>query len=131
MTVADFSAVAYYFGRYLHESLDVPIGLIHTSWGGTPAESWTSRPALEANEELKPILARWDELVKTYPDALANYEKAMAEYKAAAEKAEAEKQPAPERPRAPLAPDHPHRPSSLYNAMIAPLVPYAFQGAIW
>ena len=37
-----FSAVAYYFGRELNKSLNVPIGLIHTSWGGTPAEAWTS-----------------------------------------------------------------------------------------
>ena len=37
-----FSAVAYYFGRELHKDLNVPIGLIHTSWGGTPAEAWTS-----------------------------------------------------------------------------------------
>lgn len=37
-----FSAVGYYFGRTLNQSLNVPIGLIHTSWGGTPAEAWTS-----------------------------------------------------------------------------------------
>lgn len=41
-TIPSFSAVAYYFGRTLHDSLDVPIGLIHSSWGGTPAEAWTS-----------------------------------------------------------------------------------------
>jgi sialate O-acetylesterase len=48
-----FSAVAYYFGRELHKELHTPIGLIHTSWGGTPAESWTSRKALEAEPKLK------------------------------------------------------------------------------
>lgn len=37
-----FSAVAFYFGRELNKTLNVPIGLIHTSWGGTPAEAWTS-----------------------------------------------------------------------------------------
>ncbi len=131
VTVADFSAVAYYFGRYLHESLNVPVGLIHTSWGGTPAESWASRGSLEASEPLKPILARWDDIVKNYPETKAAHDKAMEEHKAAAEKAAAEKQPVPEAPRAPIAPDHPHRASSLYNGMIAPLVPYAFQGAIW
>lgn len=41
-TVGDFSATAYYFGKELNKKLDVPIGLINTSWGGTPAESWTS-----------------------------------------------------------------------------------------
>ena len=46
LNIASFSAVAYYFGRTLHDSLDVPIGLIHSSWGGTPAEAWTSGESL-------------------------------------------------------------------------------------
>ena len=50
-----FSAVAYYFGRQLHKELKVPIGLIDTSVGGTPAEFWISRKALEANPALKPL----------------------------------------------------------------------------
>ncbi|HEX5324689.1 MAG TPA: sialate O-acetylesterase [Capsulimonadaceae bacterium] len=41
-----FSAVAYFFGQALQKKLGIPIGLIHTSWGGTPAEAWTSAPAL-------------------------------------------------------------------------------------
>lgn len=48
-TAGNFSAAAFFFGRKLHQSLDVPIGLIHSSWGGTPAESWT------ALEELKNV----------------------------------------------------------------------------
>lgn len=50
-----FSATAYFFGRELHKELNVPIGLIHTSWGGTPAEFWTSRKSLEADPTLKPL----------------------------------------------------------------------------
>jgi sialate O-acetylesterase len=50
-----FSASAYFFGRTLHKELKVPIGLIHTSWGGTPAQSWTSRKALEAEPKLKGV----------------------------------------------------------------------------
>ena len=54
---ASFSAVAYYFGRTLHDSLDVPIGLIHSSWGGTPAEAWTSTRTLrEMDDFVEPIL---------------------------------------------------------------------------
>ncbi len=49
-TVAKFSAVAYYFGRELHNELNVPIGLIDTSWGGTMVEPWTPREAFLANE---------------------------------------------------------------------------------
>ena len=53
--VRTFSAVAYHFGNHLQKNLpgDVPVGLIHTSWGGTPAEAWTSIEALEAVPELK------------------------------------------------------------------------------
>jgi sialate O-acetylesterase len=55
--VPDFSAVAYFFGRDLQSKLGVPVGMIHTSYGGTPAEAWTSRAALEANADLKSLLA--------------------------------------------------------------------------
>lgn len=54
-TVPGFSAAAYFFGRQLHKELNVPVGLINTSWGGTPAEFWTSRKALESNPTLKPL----------------------------------------------------------------------------
>ncbi len=56
-TARGFSAVGYFFGVDLQKALDVPIGLIDTSWGGTPAESWTSRPSLQADEELRPIVS--------------------------------------------------------------------------
>jgi sialate O-acetylesterase len=62
--VRDFSAVAFYFARALRNDKklrDVPIGLIDSSWGGTPAEAWTSRSALEKHESLKPLLVHWDE----------------------------------------------------------------------
>ncbi len=52
-TVGGFSAVAYHFGQKLQKELDVPVGLIHTSWGGTPAEAWTSLEALDAEPSLK------------------------------------------------------------------------------
>jgi sialate O-acetylesterase len=46
-TVIPFSATAYFFGRDLQKALNVPVGLIHTSWGGTRAEAWTSRAVLD------------------------------------------------------------------------------------
>lgn len=46
-TIAEFSSTAYFFGRALQASEDVAIGLIQSSWGGTPAEAWTSMEALE------------------------------------------------------------------------------------
>lgn len=88
-SVKDFSAVAFYFGRELREALGVPIGLISTNVGGTPAEAWTSREFLAAEPKLEGLVDRKNERSPT------------------------------------------HSSSGLYNAMIAPLVPYAIQGAIW
>ena len=51
-----FSATAYFFGKKLHQELGIPIGLIHSSWGGTVAEAWTSAPALKDFPEFKPQL---------------------------------------------------------------------------
>lgn len=130
-TIPDFSAVAYFFGRELHQQLGVPVGMIHTSWGGTPSEAWTSREKLEETPEAKPILDRWENIVAKYPETLEAYNKTLEEWKKAADQAKKDGKDAPAKPRAPLSPDHPHRPTSLYNAMIAPLVPYAIKGAIW
>ena len=48
-----FSGVAYFFGRHLHQELKIPIGLIHTSWPGSPAEAWTSVEALKTLNDFK------------------------------------------------------------------------------
>jgi sialate O-acetylesterase len=58
-SASGFSAVAYFFGRELHRTLDVPVGLIGSSWGGTNAEEWTPWERLEGVEEFQPILDRW------------------------------------------------------------------------
>ncbi|MBN2612673.1 MAG: 9-O-acetylesterase [Bacteroidales bacterium] len=52
-TARDFSAIGYYYGKYLHEELDVPVGLINTSWGGTRVEPWTSGTSCETNDIIK------------------------------------------------------------------------------
>jgi sialate O-acetylesterase len=60
-TVRGFSAVAYFFGKDLQKALGVPVGLIHTSWGGTVAEAWTSHGMLEAHPELKGLAKKYDQ----------------------------------------------------------------------
>lgn len=52
-TVSDFSAVGYFFGRHIFRELNVPIGLIHTSWGGTVAETWSSAETISKDPDLK------------------------------------------------------------------------------
>ncbi len=128
-TVGGFSAIAYFFGRDLNKKLNVPIGLIHTSWGGTPCQSWASREALAAVPELTHYVDELDKTVAGAAAAQTKYEEAMAKWKEAAEKAKAEKKPAPKQPNRPGI--GPHTPSTLYNAMIAPLLPFAIRGAIW
>lgn len=127
-SVPNFSAVAYFFGRDLHQALSVPVGLIHTSWGGTPSESWTSAEAAAAEPAFAPIIERWNQIVADYPTAKAAFDTAMADWQAKKDKGEATDQ---DKPRAPMGPDSPHRISSLYNAMINPLLPYGIKGAIW
>lgn len=51
--IGTFSATAYHFGKTLQQALGVPVGLIHTSWGGTKCEAWTSQGGLEAEPSLK------------------------------------------------------------------------------
>ena len=74
-TVGDFSAVGYFFGRELHQELDVPVGLVHSSWGGTPAESWTSIETLKKDLDLVPIVERFDETIRNYTKLFAEYNK--------------------------------------------------------
>jgi sialate O-acetylesterase len=133
-TVPSFSAVGYFFGRELHRELKVPVGLINTSWGGTPAEAWTSQAALEAEDRLVPLLARWKKSVDAFdPEkAKARYEQQLANWRQAVAAAQASGKKAPRRPQPARDPRlSPHRPASLYNGMIAPLVPFAMRGAIW
>jgi sialate O-acetylesterase len=56
-TAADFTAVGYFFARELFRELNVPIGLLNTSWGGTHSETWTSRQAFESSDEFKSMIA--------------------------------------------------------------------------
>src|SRR5882724_11901826 len=78
--VPQFSAVGYFFGRELYQRLKIPIGLIHTSWGGTPAEAWTSHEALASVPELKPILDKYQKSLEALPQRRQDYERALADW---------------------------------------------------
>jgi sialate O-acetylesterase len=57
-TAGDFTAVGYFFARAIYEEINVPIGLINTTWGGTHSETWTSREAFASSDEFKDMIAR-------------------------------------------------------------------------
>ena len=131
-TVPDFSAVLFLFGRDLHKELNTPMGLINTSWGGTPAESWTSSQTLNNTPDYKPYLDFWKAVVTDYPAKKEAFDKALVEWNAAAEKAKAEGKPEPkDKPSAPWNPGPSWQPAGLYNAMIMPIVPFPIKGAVW
>ncbi|WKN33702.1 sialate O-acetylesterase [Porifericola rhodea] len=66
-TIGNFSAVAYFFGREIHQELEVPIGLINSSWGGTTAEAWTSEEAASSMAEFEEELQKIEQQLKTDP----------------------------------------------------------------
>ena len=140
-SAADFSGVAYYFGRELAAELNVPIGLINSSWGGTRIEPWTSPVGFAGNPALKDIHQRIEsvrpgsELNKQLTNkALADHGKWLerARKDAAAGKliSTPPEFPGALRPLGDTPPSH-QQPTVVYNSRIAPIVPYAFRGLIW
>jgi len=73
-TIGSFSAVAYFFGRDLHQQYQVPVGLITSDWGGTPAEAWTSAATLKSLPDFRSY-------VENVEKNGANLEKDFREYK--------------------------------------------------
>ena len=118
--VRSFTAVGYYFGRDLQAALGVPVGLIHTSWGGSPAEVWMSEGALKSNHVYaRDILDPWLLQLRTYQQNVAAWE---SEKKNAAQN---------NQPFAKNRPGMGWTPAELYNGMLHPLIPYGIAGAIW
>ncbi|MEO0054370.1 MAG: hypothetical protein RLZZ50_317 [Verrucomicrobiota bacterium] len=131
-TISEFSAVAYAFARELHLALDVPVGVINSTWGGTPVEAWMSPAMLASNSAFAVVGERWAKTLADYPAKKAAHDAELAAWQAAKTAAEARGEKfTTAQPRAPQGPGSPHTPASLYHGMIAPLLPYSLRGAIW
>lgn len=130
-SVKEFSAAGYYFGVELANELHVPIGLINSSYGGSQAEAWTPVEYLLASDDLRPTVERtkiWDE---ERPRVRVEYDEAIKKWRAEADKAiAAGARPSPS-PAVPDALREYRIASSIYDGMIAPLIPFFIRGAIW
>jgi sialate O-acetylesterase len=130
-SVKDFSAAGYYFGVELEKELRVPIGLINASYGGSQAEAWTPVEYLTTSNDLKPTVERtkiWDE---ERPRVRAEYDEAIKKWRADADKATAAgARPSPS-PPVPDALREYRIAASIYDGMIAPLMPFYIRGAFW
>jgi sialate O-acetylesterase len=133
--VGGFSAVLYFFGREIHRETGVPVGLVNTSVGGTPIESWVAAATQSSDPETK---ANFDAKMKDYlafdeAKAPELHQKQMAIWKAAVAKAKAEGKtfvtPAPKDPLAMRR--FKGGPAGLYNGKVANLVPYTLRGMLW
>jgi sialate O-acetylesterase len=124
-TAKDFSAVAYFFAREISRREHIPIGVIDSSWGGTPIDSWISLDALSADAALMPAFAARAHFadMQTHLSLIESAEK-RADAEAAAHHL-----PTPSQPW------HPDPvswiPAGLYNGMVAPFTPYAIRGFLW
>jgi len=85
-SISDFSAAAYFFGRDLHNELDIPIGLIQAAWGGTIIEAWTSGPSLKKIPEFTDIVKSIESDTTTYEESLIIVQKKKEEWPPKVEK---------------------------------------------
>lgn len=133
-TVPSFSAVGFYYGRVLHQTLDVPVGLIDNAWGGSAAEAWIRRDVLDADSRFATLSEQWKKTEAEYDYAKikADHEAKLEEWKKAAEAAKAEGRPAPGRPWPPqdLMKGN-HRPGNIYAGVLHPTIGYGIKGVIW
>jgi sialate O-acetylesterase len=134
------SAVAYFFGRRIHQSLNVPVGLINSSWGGTRIEPWTPTCGFDdipAVADIKNRIEMATPVSPVHKKALNDYVGAMNTWLEDAKKREAASLPiettAPSFPQSLIFPTggQQQEPTVLYNGMMAGLVPFAIKGAIW
>ena len=110
-TVGNFSAVAYLFGRELHQRYRIPIGMIEADWGGTVAEAWMSEAGLKAFPEFRESI---DTVIRANEATTA---------------ADLSQLPQPSAGSKRL--NDPSRPTVLFNSMIAPLTHFRLKGVIW
>jgi len=121
--VAAFSAVGYYFGRYLHQQIHQPVGMVQTAYGGTHAELWTKMNVME-NDTL------YNEVFEQYRKDLKKFDYYKVAENLWSEKTNKGKDSTLKLP-APVKVGQPSKPACLWNAMVEPILPLTIKGVIW
>ncbi len=126
--VKSFTAVGYLYGRYLHDILDVPVGLINNAWGGSAAEAWVRRETIERDPRFALLMenTRRQETNLTSPKGKADTE---SRYQQAVEKAKGAKTKAPPSPFGWLTGNS--RPGNIFAGVVNPTLGYGIKGVIW
>jgi len=128
-TVVDFSAVGYFFGRRLHNTLGVPVGLVDLSWGGSAAEAWVPREVLENDPLYISYLAERAALTDGYTDAVHAEKVAEWELEVQAWEEAGREGRGPRAPRDPRSDNK--RPGNIFNGVVHPVLGYGLRGNIW
>lgn len=129
-----FSAVGFFFGRYIHQIVGVPVGLIDNAWGGSAAEAWIRRESLEKDPRFEALMRRTTQQ-ETYlasDKAKSDYEAQSSRWREAAEKAKTAQKAAPRRPISPqqwLSGNA--RPGNIFGGVLHPTLGYGLKGVIW
>lgn len=133
-SVSGYTAVGFFFARVLYQKLNIPVGIIKCAWGGMPVETFMSRDAFVGVDGGKGELEAVTQRLASFSEeaAAAKNKKDLEKWKIARKKNAADNKTAPKKPNVEKNPaGDPRNPTSLYNAMIYPLAPYAIRGAIW
>jgi len=131
----EFSAVGFFFGRTLHQALDVPVGLIDNAWGGSAAEAWVRRDVLQKDPRFKTLMDGWAAREKelTSDASKQRYDAALAAWKKRSDEARAKKlefrERAPQSPQQQLSGNS--RPGNIYNGVLLPTIGFGIKGTIW
>ncbi len=116
-TVSSFSAVGYFFARQIHQSTNVPIGMINNAWGGSACEAWVNRDVLKANPKFEGLLSRWNVMEERFASLNAKQDRTEEE------KAELTKLQGTMKNNS--------RPANIYNGVLKSHIGYGIKGAIW
>ncbi len=116
--ILSFSAVGYFFGRQLHETLGVPIGMINNAWGGSACEAWINRDVLEKDGKYTEMLNNWDNQAKQAQELAAKGDALTGDEKKTLNNLKNNLRGN-------------HRPANIYHGVLKSHLGYGIRGAIW